>query len=155
MSGHALMTQSASRYKGFTLLELMVVIAIIGILASISAPIFRDYIANANMVKVSQHYLYAARFAESELRRLQAQAVLSSNQSLADLLPSEEEFIDQLNGQGAKAPGGGPAYAPESGDGGVIGIEVTGEGTGLIIRVHRPAYHELEAASRVISYEDL
>ena len=40
-----------NRSKGFTLIELMVVIAVIGILASIAAPLYQDYTRRSHIVE--------------------------------------------------------------------------------------------------------
>ena len=44
------------KQTGFTLIELMIVVAIIAILAAIAIPAYNQYIREARMAKVTDHY---------------------------------------------------------------------------------------------------
>ena len=52
--------------KGFTLIELMIVVAIIGILAAIAIPAYNGYIAQAKMNAMKTNFDAAVRFIKNE-----------------------------------------------------------------------------------------
>ena len=108
---------------GFTLIELMIVVAIIAILAAIAIPAYNSYISEAQLSKVSSHFDEAYRSIKAEIAKRQSQTARGATVNTLDL----NAVIDIVNPEGLTAPkGGAAAYAasPDSTNG-VVGITVT------------------------------
>ena len=140
--------------KGFTLIELMIVVAVIAILSAIAIAAYQQYLKEAQIAKIVSHYDDGIRAMRAELAKRAAQ--LSSGRDLVVL--NETFVIDEiLNPEGrATAPLGGPAYLPGDADPeiGAIGIRITGgnrAGT-EVVRIARPAFLEDVTAESVTIY---
>lgn len=103
------MANCLNKNKGFTLFELMIVVAVIGIISAIAVPAYRSYIETANMTKVTAHFEEAVRLARNTFAKDKTRVTIGLTASAPN---DTEGWITLFNSTGVSAPGGGPAYIP-------------------------------------------
>ena len=143
--------------KGFTLIELMIVVAIIGILAAVAIPSYNSYIKTTKTSKVVDHVDSARRFIQQGF----AQYSTDVSTGVTPAFPTTVALIlDLLNSPGAVAPDGGKPYlaTTASATTGAVGINLNSQAVATAwqqndkLEVLQPAYGGLSATTFVLTY---
>jgi prepilin-type N-terminal cleavage/methylation domain-containing protein len=138
---------------GFTLNELVVVVAILGVLSAIALGAYNEYIRQSQMSKVIAHYRVAIDFAKFFYGK--AQVEQSQGRPPNPAVPDTDAgWVALMQWDGTRAPGGGPAFVAGAGDptSGGIGLSANGTWTNnnSSLTITRPAYADLTVESIVV-----
>ena len=123
------------RNRGFTLLELMVVLVIAGVLIGVGVPAFRNFIMDARMTSTANDLIAALHYTRSEaIKRRAAVSMCATADALAANPVCTEATLPPAEGEDPEVP---------SVAGWVVFVDSNGDG-----RFANPSYFDLDGDGR-------
>ena len=96
------------RQLAFTLIELLITVAVIGIVFAFAIPFYRSYIDTANMAKINSAYQTAIRYTREAMARNDTRMSMGLPSNLPTTTQGWIKLYDPTGG--GQAPGGGAIY---------------------------------------------
>ncbi len=146
------------RESGFSLIELMIVVAMLGILASVALNSYQEYVTQGNVTRMNTNYKTAVKFVRWHFASAQVRVSqgLNPNPAVPDAALG---WVPLLNPDNSLAPGGGNAYVAGTGNSvtGAVGIQVSGTWSNFdsVVTITRPAYFGAPLTSTQIVLTEL
>jgi type IV pilus assembly protein PilA len=140
--------------QGFTLIELMIVVAIIAILAAIAIPAYNQYIREARMAKVTDHYDEAIRVVRAHSAKIAAAQARGGSDSLPASANAWVNVIDP-DSKSLAPEGGVNGYTTDTAGDASNGVVVVYIPAGNNVTIVRPNYGNVNEASVTIDTDEI